>query len=343
VKDRSGNTSTRAAHVPPDDSVIDEIELADHRRIVVRPTLADDGAALRQLTIDLPRDDARRRYFTASTPRDSWFTQWASINERGGYGIVAVLMSPVASDGDAEPTAEHSADVIGQVIGEAGYALLPDGDGELALTVAQAWRGWLGAYLLDLIVTHAAEQGIENLQADVLLENRPMLALLRHRGAIAREHPGGEVRLSISTTGHVPSWPPNDGRPRVLVEVPGGRWSGESYAEAAGVQVAVCSGPAHRRGSCPALCEGGCPLVDGADAIAVLLDPEDPRTVELIERHHSRRPTTPLFVRTAGDDSPAFVQEIGTDGARAVATITDAIDDRTQTGGIGTDGPQVDR
>ena len=44
-----------------------------------------------------------------------------------------------------------------RLVAEAGYALLPDGNGEFALTVAAGWRGWLGPYLLDAIVTAAAD------------------------------------------------------------------------------------------------------------------------------------------------------------------------------------------
>ena len=38
------------------------------------------------------------------------------------------------------------------LVGEAGYTLLSDGDGELAITVDPEWRGWLGSWLLDALV-----------------------------------------------------------------------------------------------------------------------------------------------------------------------------------------------
>lgn len=307
----------------PDDQLIDEIRLADDRRIIIRATRAGDSDALQQLAEHLSRDDARRRFFTATQPREAWFAQWASIGERGGYGVIAFLQSSRERDGGGD--AERR-----EVVGEAGYALLPDGDGELALTVAANWRGWLGAYLLDVIVSHAATAGIANLQAEVLLENRPMLALLRHCGAVARDHPNGTMRLSISTTGHVPSWPLNDRRHRVLVEVPGGRWTGEPFAEIAGMQLALCSGPGHRRGDCPELCDGSCPLVDGADAIVVLLDPDDQHTAELLTRHHERRPDTPIFVRAGTGHADPFIDEIERDGEQAVEAIRARIDARAQ-------------
>ena len=53
-------------------------------------------------------------------------------------------------------------------------------------------------------------------------------------------------RLAIGTAGRVPSWPTDDHRRRLLVEVPGGRWRGEAAARRAGFDVVTCPGP--RRG-----------------------------------------------------------------------------------------------
>ena len=167
--------------------------------------------------------------------------------------------------------------------GEAGYAMRSDGDGDLAVTVAPNWRGWLGPYLLDVLVRHAAAVGLANLQAEVLLENGPMLSLLSRRDPVAMGHDAGVVRLSIGTTGSGATWPPGEQRPRVLVEVAGRRWSGEQAAEAAGLATAMCAGPAGRgEHGCPVLEGGRCPLADGADAIIVLLDPDDERSAELV-------------------------------------------------------------
>ncbi|MEL6893938.1 MAG: hypothetical protein AAFP84_20275, partial [Actinomycetota bacterium] len=184
-------------------------------------------------------------------------------------------------------------------IGEAGYAVRSDGDGDLAVTVAGERRGWLGGFLLDRIVQHARDVGLENLQAEVLLENRPMLALLRHRGAVDLEHDDGVVRVAIPTDGSIPSWAPLDERPHLLVEVAGSRWSGEDAARRAGHSVAICSGPERRRGGCPELDGRPCPLVEGANAVVVVRDPEDPTTHALIRAHHERRSDVPVVVRRA--------------------------------------------
>lgn len=188
--------------------------------------------------------------------------------------------------------------------------------------MAEPWRGWLGPYLLDILVQQAAAAGIQNLQAEVLVENRPMLRLLLHRGAVTREQSGGETRLSIATSGHVPTWPPNDRRRRLLVEVPGNRWSGARFIDGTELQLAVCSGPSHRPGGCPELCDSTCPLVDGADAIAVLLDADDPVTSDLLMRHRERHPAVPVFVR---HDIDSGDQRLPTDPSAAVAMIAASI------------------
>ena len=88
--------------------------------------------------------------------------------DEGGYRLVAVVSGP-----------ENA------LVAEAGYAILPDGDGEFALTVAPGWRRWrLGRYLLGAVAAAAAARGVPNLQADIMLGNARMLALLRHRGYI---------------------------------------------------------------------------------------------------------------------------------------------------------------
>ena len=194
---------------PP--GTVDAIDLEDGRTMIVRAATAADADAICALYRDLPRADRRRRFFGTFAPQRDWCLDWATVGDRGGFVAVAT--------------------VDGEVVADAGYAPRDDGDGDLAITVAAGWRGWLGAYLLDVLVRHAAEHGVRNLQAEVLLENGPMLSLLSHRDPVALEHDDGMVRLSIGTSGPVSTWPPGERRRKVLVEVPGRRWAGERAAE----------------------------------------------------------------------------------------------------------------
>jgi hypothetical protein len=286
------------------------LDLCDGRTIEVRATRAGDGPLLHDFYTPLPTHDVYRRFFSAWHPSEDWCEEWATVGERGGFGVLALLN---------EASGEN------RVIAEAGYAMRRDGDGDLAVTVDPEWRGWLGAYLVDVLVRHAAANGIENLQAEVLLENRPMLTVLRHRGAVNLEHVDGEVRLTIGTHGYVPSWPVEADGVRILVEVGSGRWAGESAAAEAGAVTAMCSGPARRtRRPCPLLAGEPCPLAERADAIVVLLDPDDPTTDELIAAHRRRRPGIPVFVaprREGAPDHDASCIEVSGDGGETVDRI----------------------
>jgi hypothetical protein len=288
-------------------------DLADGRQLEVRPTTAADAELLCELYEALTVADRSRRFFSAFKPRLAWCRSWADVGSRGGFGVVAIVHGGSASDG-------------GVVAGEAGYSIRTDGDGDLAVTVATPWRGWLGPYLVDVLVRHASARGLGNLQADVLLENGPMLAILRRRGPVALEHNVGAVRLSIGTSGAPPSWPRLDNRRRVLVEVAGSRWSGERAANDAELATVMCPGPSRRgRHGCPVLEGGRCALADGADAIVVLLDPDDDETVRLIESHRRMSPGTPILARRAHDQAENLVAdgciEVDASGERTVGQL----------------------
>lgn len=288
----------------------EQFPLGNDRTMWIRPTNAEDAGRLETLYASLPTEDKRLRFFTAFSPHPDWCRSWASVGERGGFGVIATV-----NDGNGDES----------VAGEAGYATRPDGDGDLAVTIAPEWRGWLGSYLLDRIVEYAAQDGVANLQADILVDNVPMRRLLEHRGAVAFEHPAGTTHLSIATTGHVPSWPADDDRRRVLVEVAGGRWAAEPRATEDGLIVAMCSGPSRRkRFGCPVLTGARCPLADGADAIVVLLDPEDESTEQLVAAHAEQHPATPVFVRP-GIAAPATCETLSGDTELDLDRIEDSV------------------
>jgi hypothetical protein len=120
--------------------------------------------------------------------------------DRGGYGLVATV-----SDGGDDR----------RIVGDAGYELLPNGNGDVSMTVAAGQRGWLGPFLLDALVEAAASRGGPNLEADVLATNSRMLTVLRIRG-YATLSSGDWVtqRLVVGTGGCTPVWPERGGSPR---------------------------------------------------------------------------------------------------------------------------------
>ena len=140
----------------------------DGRALTVRTVTAADVDRLDALFQGLSDDDRHHRFFSLRPPARSFVEQMTRAADEGGYRLVTV--------------ASGAEDAL---VAEAGYAILPDGDGEFALTVASAWRGRrLGRYLLGAIVASAAARGVPNLQADIMLGNAPMLALVRDRGYI---------------------------------------------------------------------------------------------------------------------------------------------------------------
>jgi RimJ/RimL family protein N-acetyltransferase len=249
-----------------------------------------------RLYASLSEEDLRRRFFTPHLPAPEFFERWLQLPEIGGFGLVAV------AEADGEAT----------IVGEAGYAPLPDGDAEFAIAVTPGWRGGLGRSLLAALVEAAAARGVPNLEAEILTENRPMLGVVRRCGYATIDNDDFSVlRVTIGTGTSTPGWPPRRAGRRLLVEVPGARWSGTATARAAGYEVIACPGP---RGdgepgsasTCPLLRGERCPLVDGADAIVVALPADDPTTADLVAGHQRTAPGVPVIVGTP----PAAVLDV---------------------------------
>jgi hypothetical protein len=263
-----------------DASAVRHVPLPDGGRLTVRPVASSDADGVAALYGSLSHDDRYLRFFSDYSPPRSFYERLVSVVDRSGYGLVAV-------EGDT-------------IVGEAGYELLANGDGELGMTVAADARGWLGPYLLDALVEAAAIRGVPNLEAQVLVVNRRMLALLRSRGyATVTSGDWCSLRLVVGTAGHTPVWPAGadaTGRPRVLVEAPGGRWHAGAEAESAGLQVMACSGPRGPRPRCPVLEGRSCPLAAGADVIVMSHAPDDPRWHAVAGAHADLHPGVPVCI-----------------------------------------------
>jgi hypothetical protein len=287
----------------------------------MRPGDVDEVAALYE---HLSVDDRYRRFFSATRPTRRGTQRWVDRCTTDGTGVVAVISG-------GEPTGQQTGELL---VAEAGFVPLDDGDAEFAITVAAEWRGWLGPVLLDLLAALAAERGIPNLEAEILVDNRPMLGMAHHRGEASLGSSDYSVlRVIISTTGTTPGWPPRGDAARVLVEAAGHRWSRTSALDASGYEVVTCGGPAHRgTAGCPVLEGDRCPLVDGADAVVVALRPDDPRTEELIAAHRRLRPELRIVVQPPTDpvadalpDAGVCRLAAGAPAAELLAAIRDAV------------------
>jgi ribosomal protein S18 acetylase RimI-like enzyme len=271
------------------------IALAHGETMVVRPVAEADVPGLARLYGELSPDDLRRRFFSVYHPSSEFLTRVASGDD-GRIGLVAVVPD-------------------GRIVAEADYAPLDDGDAEFAIVVAPDWRGWLGPYLLDALVDEASERGVPNLQAEILVENRPMLGLVRARGyAMLDGTDYSVVRVTIGTSSETPTWPRGpDGRerPRVLVESPGGRWRHEQAARDAGFDVVICPGPARGpKAHCPLLAHEPCPLASGADAVVYALRADDQRAREVRAGLRALHPEVPVCSLPPSAPPEAVLEEL---------------------------------
>jgi len=254
------------------------VPLPKGRTLTVRPATPDDVEGMLSLYAALPAEDRRLRFFGTVRVVRPIIERLIGAADRGGLWLVAVTDD-------------------GEIVADAGYGLLPDGDAEFALTVARGWRGWLGPYLLQLLAEDAAHRGIRNLRASILSENRLMRALVQHRGYASVDDTDFTVQeVTISAGGGRPSWPPRHARPRLLVEGCGGRWRGGRGARDGGWDVITCAGPGARSvPTCPLLEGQTCPLVEGADLVVLALPLGDPRCQALLEAHQHRSERLPLL------------------------------------------------
>ena len=246
-------------------------DLPSGGRLLVRDVTPADVPQLRELFASLSEEDRYRRFFSCFHPDDRFFERLVTVGERRG----AALVAEVTADEGPSP-----------IVAEAEFVLLPNGNGELSMVVGPRFRGWLAPFLLDVLVEVAAGMGVPNLEADVLSQNGPMLAVLRHRGmALVPKDDWSIVRACIGTTGSGPTWPQRSSGRRVLVEVPGGRWTDTPGDD--GLVVLACSGPSPSC-RCPLLEGGRCRLVEGADEIVVVPRAGDEAWAALLAAHRSR-------------------------------------------------------
>lgn len=267
------------------------IKLPGSRVLTIRRESPEDAAGIAALYDRLSAVDTYSRFFAGQRPPDRFVARMTGVFERGGVGLVAAF--------DEGPGRER-------IVGEAAYERLPDGDGELGITVDVDFRGWLGPYLLDALVEQARARGVRNIQAEVLVTNQRMLSLLRTRGVAVLDHrySPSTVRVAIGAAEPTPGWPAGSGHPRLLVEVPGGQWRHADEMAARGFQVVACPGPRRGGPRCPALAGQPCPLAAGADVIVTAAGAGEGELAKLPEAHRRLRPTVPVCVIPTGAGTP---------------------------------------
>jgi GNAT superfamily N-acetyltransferase len=165
--------------------IIDELELRDGERVLVRPIRPADDDQLAGLHARLSPDSIYRRYFgfkPALSPAE--IQRFTDIAEEWRFALVAVR-----SAGQLAGVARYE--------GRAGRT-----DAEIALIVDDALHHLgLGTLLLQRLVDVAVMNGMTSLTAVVLPSNRAMLHLLQALhvpSTSARDSGSIEVRLQLA-------------------------------------------------------------------------------------------------------------------------------------------------
>jgi RimJ/RimL family protein N-acetyltransferase len=149
----------------------------------IRQIRPDDAAALARAYANLGEQSRYRRFFTAM-PELPEATLQAAV-EVDHFDHEALVAAPLLSS---------------EIVGECRFIRLPDqpDTAEIGVTVVDVWQGrGLGSALLACLSERALQTGIEYFTAEVLAENRTMLALLPGLGQVETESRGPVVTARV--------------------------------------------------------------------------------------------------------------------------------------------------
>jgi RimJ/RimL family protein N-acetyltransferase len=151
--------------------------------VLVRPVRPDDKAALARAYARLGQESRYRRFFSAAPELPDRLLHAAAEVDHDNHEALVAL--PLLSR---------------EIVGECRFIRLPDrpDTAELAVTVADEWqRRGLGSVLLARLSARALEVGIAYFSAQVLAENRTMLAILAKLGNVETEASGTVVDAHV--------------------------------------------------------------------------------------------------------------------------------------------------
>ena len=158
-----------------------EIQLRDGRRVTLRPVEHADAAAILAFLDHLSEEDRRLRFFTGAA------------NMRGN--------ARWAADADGiEHCGLLAIDRRGRVVGHAMYVRVDASRAEVAVEVADDFHHLgLATMLVARLARDAAGRGVDRFIAEVLPENRDMLAVFADGFASVRTFADGEVHVEFDT------------------------------------------------------------------------------------------------------------------------------------------------
>ena len=174
--------STPLAHLPGSTPWCRRVVLADGGATLVRRVQPDDGEGLLRFLEGLSSRSVYLRFCSGGVNLKAAVGRFIEIDD-DRFGLLAC-------------------DPDGDIVAHAEYLVLPGGQAEVAVVVADRLHGQgLARGMIDLLVAHAQARGIERLVASVLPANDPMLAVFTHAfGATVRES-AMDCQVSFSPRG----------------------------------------------------------------------------------------------------------------------------------------------
>ena len=152
-----------------------DVVMRDGRTVRVRPVRREDEGGIVGLLRGMSEDSIHTRFFSSKVNFEKEAGSAVSVDYGARYGVVALI--------GAE----------GEIVGHASCDRIDDERAEVAFSVADEFQGLgLGSIMLVGLAEHAVEQGISVLEAEVMPENRRMLATFRESGrpVLMRSEPG---------------------------------------------------------------------------------------------------------------------------------------------------------
>ncbi|HEY0184957.1 MAG TPA: GNAT family N-acetyltransferase, partial [Rhodopila sp.] len=148
------------------------VELVEHRqigpdRITIRPIRPEDAAA-------------HAAFFARLSPRDVRFRFFSAMRELSPEQTARLTQV----DYDREMAFVAVNETTGDTVGVSRLACDPDGrSGEFAVIVQESMKGrGLASLLMQRLITWARQRGLTEVVGQVLADNQPMLAFVRHLG-----------------------------------------------------------------------------------------------------------------------------------------------------------------
>lgn len=142
-----------------------DVVLRDGSTVHVRPVRPADETALLAFYQALSPEARLLRFFSPAVDLATQAQRDSHVDYVHTFGLVA------------------TAGPDGRIVGHASYAVVDGGRAEVAFTIADAYQGrGLGTLLLGHLAEHAAANGIQTFEAEVLPTNHRMLEVLRQSG-----------------------------------------------------------------------------------------------------------------------------------------------------------------